>query len=252
MSLIFIIAVLVVGWILHQKYYKVLMSQGKAGQIKLAMIVVGLIFLVMAVTGRAPALFAVIGALMTQVMRLAPLLIQFAPSLKKAYNKSANPGGANQSQVATKTLKMTLDHDSGTMDGEVLIGTLAGRQLQTLSLEELKTLYQYCEQHDAEASRLLMSFIARERADVWDGDTDYASSGSGSTGGGGASGGSSAMGKAEALAILGLEEPFTRKEVTQAHRSLMGKFHPDKGGNTYLATKLNNARDILMESVKKA
>ena len=91
MSLIFVIAVLVVGWILYHKYYVVLMSQGKAGQIKLAMIVVGLIFLIMAVTGRAPALFAIIGALMTQVMRLAPFLIQFMPSLKKAYNKAANP-----------------------------------------------------------------------------------------------------------------------------------------------------------------
>ena len=258
MSLIFVTAVLVVGWILYQKYYKVLMSQGKAGQIKLAMIVVGLIFLVMAVTGRAPALFAIIGALMTQVMRLAPLLIQFMPSLKKAYNKTANPDGASQSQVVTTTLKMTLDHASGTMDGEVLAGSLTGRQLQTLSLDELKTLYQYCEQHDAEASRLLMSFIARERADSWDGDTDHASAGGGHAGGsgGGSSsgkmGGSSAMDKNEALAILGIEEPFTRKEVTQAHRSLMGKFHPDKGGNTYLATKLNNARDILMDTIKQA
>ena len=266
MSLIFVTAVLVVGWILYQKYYKVLMSQGKAGQIKLAMIVVGLIFLVMAVTGRAPALFAIIGALMTQVMRLAPLLIQFMPSLKKAYNKTANPDAASQSQVITTTLKMTLDHASGTMDGEVLAGSLTGRQLQTLSLDELKTLYQYCDQHDAEASRLLMSFIARERADTWDGDTDHASaggehaggSGGGSSGGSsggtgsGKMGGSSAMDKNEALAILGIEEPFTRKEVTQAHRSLMGKFHPDKGGNTYLATKLNNARDILMDTIKQA
>ena len=227
------------------------MSQGKAGQIKLAMIVVGLIFLVMAVTGRAPALFAIIGGLMTQVMRLAPLLVQFMPSLKKAYNKSANPEAASQSQVVTNTLKMTLDHASGTMDGEVLVGTLGGRQLQSLSLDELKSLYQYCEQHDAEASRLLMSFIARERSDVWDGDTGHASSAGGSSSGG-AGGGSSAMGKSEALAILGIEEPFTRKQVTQAHRSLMGKFHPDKGGNTYLATKLNNARDILMDSIKQA
>ena len=102
-----------------------------------------------------------------------------------------------------------------------------------------------------------MSFIARERADTWEGDIGHASSGGaggGSAGGSGGSntGGSAAMDKNEALAILGIEEPFTRKEVTQAHRSLMGKFHPDKGGNTYLATKLNTARDILMDTIKQA
>lgn len=246
MSLIFVIAVGVVGWLLYQKYYKVLMSQGKAGQIKLALIVLGLIFLAMAVTGRAPALFAVLGAAMTQVMRFAPLLVRFLPSLTKSFSSSA---GANQSQVATDTLKMSLDHASGTMDGEVLTGTLAGRKLQSLSLEELKSLYQYCQQHDAEASRLLMAFISRERADAWE-----SAGGPGSEQSEGAqnpAGGSSAMDKNEALAILGVEEPYTKKDITQAHRSLMGKFHPDKGGNTYLATKLNNARDMLLERIKE-
>ena len=248
MSLIFIIAVLTVGWLLYQKYYKVLMSQGKVGQIKLALIIVGLIFLIMAVTGRAPVLFAVIGAAMTQIMRFAPLLVRFFPSLKKAYTDSTNPGGANRSQVVTKTLKMTLDHTSGTMDGEVLEGSLAGRRLQALSLDELKELHQYCDQYDAEASRLLMSFISRERADTWDGETGSNQSGGSQAGAGTSSG----MDRIEAMSILGLEEPFSRKDVTQAHRSLMGKFHPDKGGNTYLATKLNNARDILMETVRQA
>ena len=248
MSLIFIIALAVVGWLLYHKYYKVLMSQGKAGQIKLGLIVLGIIFLVLAVTGRAPALFAILGAAMTQAMRFGPLLFRFMPSLKKSFTDSVNPGGANQSQVVTDTLKMTLDHGTGAMDGEVLTGSLAGRKLQSLTLEELKALYGYCQQHDAEASRLLMSFIARERADTWDGEAH--SAGGGSHGGGVPS--QSAMDKHEAMAILGLEEPFTQKDITTAHRSLMGKFHPDKGGNTYLATKLNTARDMLLESTKQA
>lgn len=57
-------------------------------------------------------------------MRFAPLLVRFMPSLKKAYTNSTDPGAANRSQVVTKTLKMTLDHSSGTMDGEVLKGSL--------------------------------------------------------------------------------------------------------------------------------
>lgn len=227
------------------------MSQGKAGKIKLALIVVGLIFLVMAVTGRAHAAFAILGAAMTQVMRFAPLLVRFMPSLKSAYAKSANPDGANTSEVLTRTLKMTLDHSSGVMDGEVLEGELSGRQLQTLSLDELKLLYHYCDQHDPEACRLLLSFISRERADSWDEDTTQ-STGNAHHSGAGSSGGSPAMDQNEALAILGLQQPFTKSDITKAHRSLMGKFHPDKGGNTYLATKLNTARDLLLESLKRA
>ena len=251
-TFIFFIALGTVGWLLYQKYYKVLMSQGKPGQIKLALIVLGLIFLFLALTGRAPALFAILGAAMTQVMRFAPLLVRFMPSLKKAYTNTTDPGSANRSQVTTRTLKMTLDHGSGTMDGEVLESTLAGRQLQTLSLDELKELYQYCNQHDPEAARLLMSFITRERSDTWDGHTDDESGSQHSGGSQPGTGGSSAMDKQEAMALLGLEEPISRKEITQAHRSLMGKFHPDKGGNTYLATKLNTARDLLLDANKQA
>ena len=188
---------------------------------------------------------------MTQAMRFGPLLLRFMPSLKKAYNQSS--GNAGKSQVATTTLKMTLDHANGSMDGEVLAGNLAGRQLQTLSLVELRDLYNYCQQHDAEACRLLMSFIARERADSWD-DEAQASGNSehGQYSGASSGGGSASMDKSEALALLGLEEPFTKQEVTQAHRSLMGKFHPDKGGNTYLASKLNTARDLLLDEVMQA
>ena len=206
----------------------------------------------LAASGRAPAIFALIGALLTQVLRLSPLLMQFMPSLKKAYTKATNPDASNRSQVVTNTLRMTLDHTSGTMDGEILVGSLSGRQLQSLSLEELKDLYQYCEQHDAEASRLLMSFIARERADTWEGGVDNTQGGAQGNSQSGSSTGSSAMDKGEAMALLGLEEPYTAKEVTQAHRSLMGKFHPDKGGNTYLATKLNTARDLLLDKIKQA
>lgn len=251
MSLIFVIAVATVGWLLYQKYYKVLMSQGKAGKIKLALIVIGLIFLVMAVTGRAPAVFAILGAVLTQVMRFAPLLLRFMPSVSKAYANTVNPNGANSSEVRTRTLKMTLDHSSGVMDGQVLEGELSGRQLQTLSLDELKQLYHHCNQHDPEACRLLLSFISRERADSWDEDTTQSNDDARHAGAGGG-GGAPAMDENEALAILGLQQPYIKSDITKAHRSLMGKFHPDKGGNTYLATKLNTARDLLLESLKRA
>ena len=56
----------------------------------------------------------------------------------------------------------------------------------------------------------------------------------------------SIMSRHEACDLLGLEPNCSREEVVAAHRRLMLKVHPDRGGNDYLAAKLNEARDVLI------
>lgn len=58
------------------------------------------------------------------------------------------------------------------------------------------------------------------------------------------------MSRKEALDILGLKEGCTAEEVLSAHRRLMQKVHPDHGGNSYLASQLNEARALLMKEFK--
>lgn len=57
---------------------------------------------------------------------------------------------------------------------------------------------------------------------------------------------SGAMAQQEACDLLGVKPGCSRDEVITAHRKLMQKVHPDRGGNDYLAAKLNEARDVLI------
>lgn len=64
-----------------------------------------------------------------------------------------------------------------------------------------------------------------------------------------------AMATQEALDVLGLSGDIAKGEIDEtmiqeAHRRLIQKLHPDRGGNDYLAAKINQARDLLLEKIK--
>lgn len=57
----------------------------------------------------------------------------------------------------------------------------------------------------------------------------------------------STLTREEAALLLGVSPNATEEQVRDAHRRLIQKNHPDRGGTDYLAAKINQARDILLK-----
>jgi len=139
---------------------------------------------------------------------------------------------------------MTLDHDTGRMEGTILRGRFAGMRLEELGAADLLALLRECRAEDEEGTRLLEAYLDRAHPD-WRDELAGERTSTG-TGGGGTRPSSGDMGVEEAYAILGLSPGADPEAIKEAHRRLMVKLHPDHGGSDYLATKINRARDVLL------
>jgi DnaJ-domain-containing protein 1 len=143
------------------------------------------------------------------------------------------------SQVRSQWLEMTLDHDSGTLKGRFVAGPHTGHSLDEFDLQQLMAM---APNFDAESVALLESYLDR-RFPAWRQNAQ------GNTAGGqrrAATGGK--MTDEEAYQILGLQPGAGRDEIGRAHRALMKKLHPDQGGSTYLAARVNEAKDTLLRT----
>lgn len=145
-----------------------------------------------------------------------------------------------RSRVATGMLAMELDHDTGRMAGEVIAGPLKGRQLSALSEAELRSLHRLCGNAADQSRALLEAWLDRSKPE-WRREWGQAASGGAAQAGGGA------MSREEAFAVLGLKPGASSTDIHAAHRRLMKEFHPDKGGSDYLAAKINQAKDVLLQ-----
>jgi DnaJ-like protein len=157
------------------------------------------------------------------------------------------PHQAGASTVETGWLRMTLDQASGALDGEVLAGRFSGARLDQLGLEQLRALLAECDASDAPSARLLETYLDRTHPGWREQARESGRRQRTSRGSSGAP-----MDRDEALQVLGLEPGATPEQISEAHRRLMTKLHPDHGGTDYLASKINTARDTLRTSDRSA
>ncbi len=204
--------------------------------------VVGL-FLVL--TGRLNFLWVALLGFLPWLMRGMQLARAafFLNSLRQRAKAARGPSSGQTSTVNTRFVQMTLDHDTGAMDGTVVEGAFSGRPLSSMSLDELVQLLRQAIQEDEHSAQVLQAYLDRAHGPDWQERAGVGAAGAGSGAGPHAAG---AMSVDEAYEILGLEPGASAADIKAAHRRLMKQMHPDHGGSDYLAMKINQAKDTLL------
>jgi hypothetical protein len=150
-------------------------------------------------------------------------------------------GEDNASSVKSRFIVMTLDHDTGIVEGRVIAGAFKGANLMDLGEEETRQLLGDVAS-DADSLALLETWLDKNRAgwrDYFAGETSSDPQAA------------SIDPDQEAYEILGLKPGATADEVREAHHKLMKGVHPDQGGSNYLAAKINGAKDRLLKKARR-
>ena len=218
--------------------------QPRQKQIQAISILCAVVLLGLALTGRLHWLFALFAAIVPILLRVLSLL-SYAPLIGRLFtqfrNINPNAHASQASTVKTDYLEMNLDHATGEMNGSVLYGPYVGKNLHDLSITQLIELYKDLTNKDNDSAHLLEAYLDRKYKDTWREDLneeDFTKQQPNQQ---------SAMTTEEAYNVLGLKPDATQDDIINAHRRLMQKLHPDRGGNDYLATKINQAKDLLLK-----
>jgi hypothetical protein len=160
--------------------------------------------------------------------------------LRQYLRNLKGPSPGINSDVETQHLRMSLDHDSGRLDGVVLQGERKGTRLSDLDSAEIFELFRVYQLKDPQSAALLEAYMDRNFGSDWRQEQGERARESGQTG--------SKMTRSEALEILGVVDGASRSDIKKAHRELMKRHHPDQGGSNYYASKLNQAKELLLKS----
>lgn len=217
--------------------FKRLSPEQKKHALKLIGITVlgsGLLYMVL--TGRLNWLIAAVGAMLPLIPRGVRFIMGIAPTLlpfMRRYQQN------KQSSMQSDYLRLKMNILTGELQGDVLQGKYAGNQLQQMTLEQCLELLAEFRQQDAESAALMAAYLNRAHAG-WDKDGheqhDYTYHDTNMTG-------------QEARDILGVSAEAGREDIIKAHKRLMQKMHPDRGGSDYLAQQINRAKDTLLKQV---
>jgi hypothetical protein len=234
-KLLFALAVIFVFFALIHKFRKAAASERKSWAIKIIIAGVVIAIVIGSLTGRVP----IIAGLLAIGATVAKFALRWGLPAAKMWLAKTGGNATFRSQY----LLITVNVSSGQMAGKVINGEYKDRSLGNLDDQQLQALLAFFANADKKSYYLLAAYIrsrgftAQSTANE-QGDSQHVQNPS-----------SSAISVEEALEILGFKSTPTKKEVIDAHRRLISKLHPDKGGSDYLAARVNQAREVLLKAL---
>ena len=138
------------------------------------------------------------------------------------------------SQFTTKSLTVTINFSTQHMDGKVLTGSFSEKLLSELTTEELDSLALELKANDRESAALLYAYRFRRGGSNSRKQDNFSNQDL------------AGISVEEAREILGVTEGDSSENIIKAHKRLMQRLHPDRGGSGYLAAKINAAKDRLV------
>ena len=240
--IISLVSVPIITFLVLKKILEKKQLSSKQFQIIYLLSLAGLGVLFLAFTGRLHPVFALVGAALPFIMRIFGLFMRGAQLASIFRNLSGLFGNAtstpkDSSEIKTSFIHMKLDHATGSMDGQILQGRFQGEKISTLSIEEIREFLSEISS-DSDSLNLMHAYLERQQPE-WDIGTEGNNSNQTQPL-------SSEMNEQQALEILGLTPGASEKEIVAAHKRLMQGVHPDRGGSTFLAAKINAAKDLLV------
>ncbi len=163
-------------------------------------------------------------------------LLGWMPFGPAGFGARTKKSAGQTSRVRSAFLEMELDHDSGEMRGRFIAGRHDGAVLERL---DVRTLVSALGELDEESRALLVAYLDRR-------DSRWSEHAQGDPAAGRSAASTGKMTEQEAYQILGLQPGASADDIAVAHRTLMKKLHPDQGGSTYLAARINEAKEILL------
>ncbi len=234
--LIVIILLALAVYMVWQRYRAKTAAQQKKMRSNFIIALVVIVVLGLTLSGRLNWLFAAATGALAALPRLISLASRYWPFIRGLLQVRANAAMAH-SKMQAAFLLLVMDRRSGALSGEVLQGQFQGRQLASLSQQECLQLLKECQQ-DAQSVSLLAAYMDAtfpQWRQAYQGDTGQQSAQAGAS-----------MSKQEAAEVLGVPQDADKKTIATAHKRLMQRLHPDRGGSDYLAAKINQAKDVLL------
>jgi len=181
--------------------------------------------------------------LVRAVVVAIPLVILGMILLLRKSGGAVSGQASKTSTVRSTHLEMTLDHDSGMINGRILAGEREGQLLSDLALHELLEYYVEIETDD-ETVKLFQTFLDNAHPD-WRDQYDERSAGEEAQ-----SPLSREFSQDQAYKVLGLEAGCTEEDIRKAYHRLIKRVHPDSGGSSALMAQVTEARDKLLDKRK--